>query len=62
MPVTNAPATSVPDRDSQRRSNRRKRRVRRLRDEAGLYLLRGAATAAGTAVMTYSTLWLKTHL
>jgi hypothetical protein len=33
-------------------------RARRIRDEAGLYLLRGAATAAGGALVAYGGVWL----
>ncbi|MEV5049333.1 hypothetical protein AB0N20_33285 [Streptomyces griseoincarnatus] len=34
------------------------RRVRRVRNEAGLYLLRGAATAVGGAIVAYGGVWL----
>ncbi|GGS10095.1 hypothetical protein GCM10010252_56520 [Streptomyces aureoverticillatus] len=33
-------------------------RVQRVRNEAGLYLLRGAATAVGGAIVTYGGVWL----
>ncbi|MFF5147824.1 hypothetical protein ACFY6U_50350 [Streptomyces sp. NPDC013157] len=33
-------------------------RVRRVRNEAGLYLLRGAATAVGGAIVAYAGVWL----
>lgn len=33
-------------------------RARRIRNEAGLYLLRGAATSAGGALVAYSGVWL----
>lgn len=33
------------------------RRVKRLRNEAGLYLVRGAATAAGGAFVSYWLFW-----
>ncbi|GHD81090.1 hypothetical protein GCM10010317_103920 [Streptomyces mirabilis] len=36
----------------------RVRRVRRVRNEAGLYLLRGAATAVGGAIVAYGGVWL----
>lgn len=32
-------------------------RARRARNEAGLYLLRGAATAVGGAIVAYGTVW-----
>ncbi|MFI1869197.1 hypothetical protein [Streptomyces jumonjinensis] len=34
-------------------------RARRVRNEAGLYLLRGAATAVGGAIVAYGTVWLQ---
>ncbi|MBQ0891198.1 hypothetical protein KBZ94_40865 [Streptomyces sp. RM72] len=34
------------------------RQVRRARNEAGLYLLRGAATAVGGAIVAYGGVWL----
>lgn len=37
------------------------RRARRLRNEAGLHLLRGAATAAGGAVVAYGGLWIQSR-
>ena len=36
-------------------------RIRRLRNEAGLSLLRGAATAAGTAAVTTAVMWGRIH-
>lgn len=36
-------------------------RARRVRNEAGLYLIRGAATAVGGAIVTYSGIWLHTR-
>ncbi|MGW2052240.1 hypothetical protein ACWCPF_45135 [Streptomyces sp. NPDC001858] len=36
-------------------------RARRLRNEAGLYLLRGAATAVGGAVVAYGGLWIQSR-
>ncbi|MEU5403900.1 hypothetical protein ABZ348_31980 [Streptomyces sp. NPDC005963] len=33
-------------------------RARRVRNEAGLYLIRGAATAVGGAIVAYGTVWL----
>ncbi|GAA2264918.1 hypothetical protein GCM10010232_66390 [Streptomyces amakusaensis] len=36
-------------------------RARRMRNEAGLYLLRGAATAVGGALVTYGGIWLHTR-
>lgn len=62
VPTSNATARSDSDGEKQRRSNRRKQRARRLREEAELYVLRGAATAAGTAAITYGTIWIKAHL
>lgn len=38
------------------------RRLRRLRNEAGVHLVRGAATAVGGIVMTYSALWIQTRV
>ena len=35
--------------------------ARRLRNEAGLHLLRGAATAVGGAVVAYSGLWIQSR-
>ncbi|MEU1577427.1 hypothetical protein ABZ519_41050 [Streptomyces collinus] len=35
--------------------------ARRLRNEAGLHLLRGAATAVGSAVVAYSGLWIQSR-
>lgn len=35
------------------------RRARRIRDEAGLHLVRGAATTAGGIVVTCGALWLQ---
>ncbi|WP_329266507.1 hypothetical protein [Streptomyces sp. NBC_01451] len=37
------------------------RRARRLRNEAGLHLLRGAATAVGGAVVAYGGLWIQSR-
>ncbi|MGW1297737.1 hypothetical protein [Streptomyces sp. NPDC002533] len=37
------------------------RRARRLRNEAGLHLLRGTATAAGGAVVAYGGLWIQSR-
>ncbi|MFI1018157.1 hypothetical protein [Streptomyces sp. NPDC020965] len=34
-------------------------RARRVRNEAGLYLLRGAATAIGSTIVAYGTLWIQ---
>jgi hypothetical protein len=39
----------------------RARWVRRVRNEAGLYLLRGAATAVGGAVVAYVGVWIHTR-
>jgi hypothetical protein len=36
-------------------------RARRARNEAGLYLLRGAATAVGGAIVAYGGVWLQTR-
>lgn len=33
-------------------------RARRMRNEAGLYLIRGAATSAGGAIVAYGGVWL----
>ncbi|MGW2892612.1 hypothetical protein ACWDDN_46435 [Streptomyces griseoruber] len=37
------------------------RRAQRLRNEAGLHLLRGAATAVGGAVVAYGGLWIQSR-
>ncbi|MFF8024769.1 hypothetical protein ACFZDJ_27440 [Streptomyces sp. NPDC007896] len=37
------------------------RRARQLRNEAGLHLLRGAATAVGGAVVAYGGLWIQSR-
>ncbi|MFD9114844.1 hypothetical protein [Streptomyces bottropensis] len=37
------------------------KRARRLRNEAGLHLLRGAATAVGGAVVAYGGLWVQSR-
>ena len=37
------------------------RRARRLRNEAGLHLFRGAATAVGGAVVAYCGLWIQSR-
>ncbi|MCO8306817.1 hypothetical protein ACFV4E_35055 [Streptomyces hygroscopicus] len=37
------------------------KRVRRLRNEAGLHLIRGAATAVGGAVVAYGGLWIQSR-
>jgi hypothetical protein len=37
------------------------KRARRLRNEAGLYLIRGVATALGGAVVAYSGLWIQSR-
>ncbi|WP_371553286.1 hypothetical protein OG266_44400 [Streptomyces sp. NBC_00554] len=34
-------------------------RAKQLRNEAGLYLLRGAATAVGGAVVAYGVVWVQ---
>ncbi|MFF4866777.1 hypothetical protein ACFY3J_34815 [Streptomyces sp. NPDC001231] len=36
-------------------------RARRARNEAGLYLIRGAATAAGGALVAYGSFWFQTR-
>ncbi|GHI10425.1 hypothetical protein Scel_87460 [Streptomyces cellostaticus] len=35
--------------------------ARRLRNEAGLHLIRGAATAVGGAVVAYGSLWIQSR-
>ncbi|MFB6656357.1 hypothetical protein ACFCZ4_00020 [Streptomyces microflavus] len=44
------------------RRRRWARRLRRTRDEVGIYLVRGAATAAGGAVVTYGIIWLQIRI
>ncbi|GAA2970048.1 hypothetical protein [Streptomyces enissocaesilis] len=39
-----------------------RRRAQRARREVGLYVVRGAATAVGGAVVTYGFLWAQTRL
>ncbi|MEV3852641.1 hypothetical protein AB0J30_38620 [Streptomyces microflavus] len=38
------------------------RRLRRLRNEAGVYLVRGAATTVGGILVTYSAFWIQTRV
>ena len=40
---------------------RRSRSVRQLRNDTGLHLFRGAATAIGSAVVTYGLVWVQTR-
>ncbi|MFF4787798.1 hypothetical protein ACFY3E_41600 [Streptomyces griseorubiginosus] len=49
---------AVPEPHSTSSMARWARRVRRVRNEAGLYLLRGAATAVGGAIVAYGGVWL----
>ncbi len=44
---------------SEGRRSRWQRRLQRLRNEAGLYLVRGAATAAGGVVVSYGWVWIQ---
>lgn len=37
-------------------------RLRRLGSEAGLYLIRGAATAVGGFVVTWATVWVQSRV
>ncbi|RPK71320.1 hypothetical protein EES45_34780 [Streptomyces sp. ADI97-07] len=37
-------------------------RLRRLRNEAGVYLVRGAATTVGGILVTYSAFWIQTRV
>jgi len=37
------------------------RRARRVRNEAGLHLVRGAATAVGGAIVAYAGIWIQTR-
>ncbi|MEV5898547.1 hypothetical protein [Streptomyces sp. NPDC052127] len=37
------------------------KRARQLRNEAGLHLIRGAATAVGGAVVAYGGLWIQSR-
>ncbi|WP_039934527.1 hypothetical protein [Streptomyces viridochromogenes] len=37
------------------------KRARRLRNEAGLHLIRGAATTVGGAVVAYGGLWIQSR-
>lgn len=39
----------------------RSRWVRQLHSDAGVHLLRGAATAIGSAVITYGLVWVQTR-
>jgi len=52
----NDPAPEPPDPPS---TGRWVARARRVRNEASLYLIRGAATAAGGAVVAYGGIWLQ---
>ena len=47
---------------TRRIESRRRDRARRLRNEAGLSLLRGAATAVGTAAGTTPLMWGPIHI
>lgn len=38
------------------------RRLRRLRNEAGVYLVRGAATTVGGILVTYGAFWIQTRV
>jgi hypothetical protein len=44
------------------RGARWRQRAQRARREASLYMMRGAATAVGGAVVTYGCLWAQTRL
>ncbi|MFF4088839.1 hypothetical protein ACFYY9_18390 [Streptomyces nigra] len=58
----NAPAPEpLPPQEHPTARARWARRARRMRNEAGLYLIRGAATAVGGAIVTYSSIWLHTR-
>ncbi|QOV33278.1 hypothetical protein IM697_23860 [Streptomyces ferrugineus] len=51
----------LPTPDGESSATRWARRARRLRNEAGLHLLRGAATAFGGAVVAYGGLWIQSR-
>jgi hypothetical protein len=51
----------LPNSDSGPSGTRWAKRARRLRNEAGLHLLRGAATAVGGAVVAYGGLWIQSR-
>ncbi len=42
-------------------STRWAKRVRQIRNEAGLHLIRGAATAVGGAIVAYGGLWIQSR-
>lgn len=50
------------DRPSEALRQRWRRRLQRLRYEAGLYLVRGAATAVGGTLVTYTAFWIQARV
>lgn len=51
----------LPEPPNPRPTGRWGARARRIRNEAGLYLLRGAATAVGGAIVAYGGVWLQSR-
>lgn len=58
-PTGNTPEPEPPGPSAGRTEGKWGRRARRIRDEASLHLLRGAATTAGGIAVTYGALWLQ---
>ncbi|MET9077921.1 hypothetical protein ABZX95_38560 [Streptomyces sp. NPDC004232] len=50
-----------PDPEPRSSRDRWAKLARRLRNEAGLHLIRGAATAAGGAAVAYGSLWIQSR-
>ncbi|MFD7186128.1 hypothetical protein ACFRAI_43210 [Streptomyces sp. NPDC056637] len=59
--TVNENAPEPPRRRKRDRKSQRSRWLDRLRREASLSLVRGAATAAGGVVVTYSCLWVQSR-
>lgn len=51
----------LPTPDGEPSRTRWAKRIRRIRNEASLHLLRGAATAVGGAVVAYGGLWVQSR-
>lgn len=67
MPTHERKGTPAPSEPPEQRKNRPaqsrwRKRFSRVRNEVGLHLIRGAATAVGGAAITFTTVWLQTHI
>ncbi|MEU8138219.1 hypothetical protein [Streptodolium elevatio] len=51
----------LPTADGKASRTRWAKRVRRIRNEAGLHLIRGAATATGAAIVACGGLWIQSR-